>query len=567
MEKIHITLFTSKRRIGDRMKFKLFFTTINRNYLLIIPFLLFFCVHGNTAIQDRNVVIVIFDGASTQAVEKMVAQGKMPVLKNMMENGSYVKAGTSILPSTTGPAYAPFVMGLFPDKSLLPGIRWYDRVKGIYRTYCGTDAMKMNEDVSKKFPTIYELLGNEHTLSVFGFITRGCKATGMPLFQMLKAKLQKNDHNLDNSLFDSFRKNVEKKFPRFAFISLHSIDSNGHSKGANSDEYYKSLTHCDGILGKIMDLYKKMGEFDKTVFIVSSDHGQRAVNRRKGLKPFLDLKNLRVVDSVARSTIKFNFLKNKIKNNSDCVLAVSGNAFVQLYFKDQVSKKMEIRPGYEQLRNYPVPRIIPSPLFVAEDNVNTFYPTENIDLVEELLKIESVNLVFLKDQEKAHVFNKTGHSIITRNGTTYSYTLADGSDPLRYTIDAKAALLVGNKFYNIDHWLAATVDSDYPDGIVQISRFLDTPGSGDIVVNSALDYEPWCEGQKGLHGGLERSEILVPIIFYGADIKKTVIPYARTVDIFPVVLKIFGLISPPNIDGKELPVFIETKSLKKAQKF
>lgn len=508
-----------------------------------------------TGAGPLNVVMIIFDGARTSALEKLVDAGHMPNITKILEEGAWVKNGTTVLPSTTGPSYAPFVMGLFPKKSLIPGIRWYDRETGRYRVYCGTDASKANNDLTVDFPTIYELLPAHHTLSVFGFIDRGCKKTTIPLIKSLMAKLQKDNDKLDNNLFASFEKEVRNKFPRFAFLSIHGVDGYGHSDGAESDKYYESLKNYDAILGKMLDLYRELGHLDDTVFVISSDHGQRPVSIGEGLKDLLSSKNIRVRDSVPRSTIAYNMRKDHNARSADCILAVSGNACVQLYFKDHglafdEKKDMRSRPGYSQLRRYPVGSF--------EDG--RFIAKGNVDVVEELLTHPAVGLVLVRDGYKYHVFGKEGHGVITRNGPRFGYSITEGEDPLGFA-STPAAALMDEGTHNGDNWLKATCRTEYPDGIVQFVQFLETPGAGDIIFFSAPDYEPWNEGQKGVHGGPRRDEMVVPIIFWGPGIKSTEILCARTVDIFPTIARALGVAIPEEIDGKVLPVFDEDYQL------
>ena len=50
-------------------------------------------------------------------------------------------------------------------------------------------------------------------------------------------------------------------------------DGAGHSKGWESEDYFKMLTHLDQALALIVSAVKEAGMMDETVFILSADHG------------------------------------------------------------------------------------------------------------------------------------------------------------------------------------------------------------------------------------------------------------------------------------------------------
>ena len=95
----------------------------------------------------------------------------------------------------------------------------------------------------------------------------------------------------------------------------------------------------------------------------------------------------------------------------------------------------------------------------------------------------------------------------------------------------------------------ATIDSDYPDALVQIARLAGASRSGEIIVSAARDfdfrgrYEPIPHVSS--HGALHRDHMLVPLL--------TNRPFARlarrTVDVMPSALAALDLEVPPGLDG------------------
>ena len=80
----------------------------------------------STARYDHAIVLLA-DGARADVLAEELAAGRLPnIARHLLERGASVPAVTSF-PSTTGPAYLPFLTGCFPGTCNVPGIRWFDK--------------------------------------------------------------------------------------------------------------------------------------------------------------------------------------------------------------------------------------------------------------------------------------------------------------------------------------------------------------------------------------------------------------------------------------------------------
>ncbi|MEJ2152342.1 MAG: hypothetical protein P8Y29_05190 [Gemmatimonadota bacterium] len=247
------------------------------------------------------VVLVILDGTNEAVFSSMLHAGELPYLAKLLapdsagvRHGVYT-AATSVWPSTTGPAYAPFLMGVF-------------------------------QELTKEFPIIYEVLGREQTFNQAGLLTRrGWRDDGrvirplhenyfsLPgaigmygLNQVAENDLQNllsfvnylspelntrrfNDiTEFDGELFPwgrwgRWRLLMEEFFsiasiervvrerrwsarklghlPRFSMISLRLPDDTSHHYGMG-DEYALALRQADEILGAIGYVFRQQGVLD-----------------------------------------------------------------------------------------------------------------------------------------------------------------------------------------------------------------------------------------------------------------------------------------------------------------
>ena len=74
-----------------------------------------------------RLVFIMIDGASHDVLRDLIAAGDLPALAALAEAGGGVKQAVTCFPSTTGPAYIPYFMGLFPGTANVPGYRWLSR--------------------------------------------------------------------------------------------------------------------------------------------------------------------------------------------------------------------------------------------------------------------------------------------------------------------------------------------------------------------------------------------------------------------------------------------------------
>ena len=66
---------------------------------------------------------------------------------------------------------------------------------------------------------------------------------------------------------------IKEHTPKFTFVHLDHVDHAGHAKGHGTPDYFQSVEKADSLIAEIIDATKQAGIFEKTMFIVSADHG------------------------------------------------------------------------------------------------------------------------------------------------------------------------------------------------------------------------------------------------------------------------------------------------------
>jgi hypothetical protein len=164
-----------------------------------------------------------------------------------------------------------------------------------------------------------------------------------------------------------------------------------------------------------------------------------------------------------------------------------------------------------------------------------------VALYQSLLERASVDLAMLPRQANVSIASKVrGNAVVWREGDRYHYKREAG-DPLGIGHDLQGV--------SSDEAYDATIDTDYPDSVVQIVHLALAPRSGEIILSAARDwdfrarYEPIPHVSS--HGALHREHMLVPLLL-NRPVRG--MP-RRTVDVMPSALAALGKAIPPGLDG------------------
>ena len=230
----------------------------------------------------------------------------------------------------------------------------------------------------------------------------------------------------------------------------------------------------------------------------------------------------------------------------------AGQGHGLLYFaKPGDTNNWDERPTFEELKAYPV-------------------HGEPVNVIEESRNLAAVDFIVGKDylRQTVHIFAKgSSEGFIERaqgaDGYLYRYTVSpDAIDPLRYTDHEETANMVNRNtdtssdhmFFTDRQWQLATVDSDYPDGVVQLFQIFDSERSPDIYINAAPGYNlvgSTYDGEISRHGAINKYESHTTFAFAGPGLPKQTIRTARSVDMVPTMLHCMQVDFDPSLmDGR-----------------
>lgn len=451
----------------------------------------------------KHCIFFLLDGFRPDVLRDLIDRNQVPHLKELFVTDGTFWTGTTVFPSTTGPAYLPVITGCNPGTCNVPGIRWVDRehfVNGNWnkkgtRSYVGVESFFFNRDISPKAKTAFEIF-DDH-LSINNMVNRGVKKESEPskLYASLMIFAAKLSHKWD-MVDDLASKLTERHFqnnsPKYSFISFLGVDEAAHLSTPFSDQTYVSYKQIDRSIGKIVELLKKKGIYEDTIIFASADHGLSTTKKHFELCDF--------VSDLGYKT--FVYPKVYQRNNTAAVM-VSGNAMAHVYFKK--GDHWKHRMYHEDL--------------LHRNLVAPFVHQEALDI-----------LISRSNKGSVVVSSRRGVAEITSKGETLHYEQIE-NDPFGFDgkLDPK------NNYFD------ATIDSNYPDAINQSYQIMNSPRAGDLIVTSMIGFDLRNRFEIpehfSSHGSLHKEHMLVPILCnqkLESDLPK------RTINIFPTILKMMG---------------------------
>lgn len=462
-----------------------------------------------------SLVLILFDGARADAFDAPFARGELGHLARLRAEGG-LHAVTSVFPSVTGPAYAPFLTGRYPGPIGLTGLRWYDRahercrLPPYCRSYLGAEMRHMDRDLDPDVPTIFELAPSRFT--AMSMISRGARGRAQMgrdarlLWNLARTHWRGDARDwfaIDELAACTAHARIMADDPAITFVALLALDKCSHASGHASPDAHRALVALDEWVGALRADLERAGRWDRTHVWIASDHGHAPVVAHDDLADAIRAAGHRVI---AHPWI--------FTPQAHVAVMVSGNAMAHVY----------LEPARRERRWWP--RL--TDRWAA--------------LADVLLERDSTDLLLLPhgvDRCEVRARNR-GTAFIDRTGDRIAYRPATG-DPLGI---GELPPLDSMECHE------ATLAGHYPDALVQIAALAGAPRSGDIIISAARGwdlrarYEPI--PHVSTHGALLREHMLVPLL---TNHPVSLEP-RRTVDVMPSALQVLGLNAPAILDGR-----------------
>ncbi len=463
-----------------------------------------------------SVVILVADGVRPDTLAAALDAGALPALAQLRAEGGLHQV-TTVFPSVTGPAYAPFLMGRYPGPIGLPALRWFDRSRAATpfphhtRSYVGSEMRKVDRDLDPRAPTIFELAAPSlAALSVIGRGLPPSRREGNSLLFALRAARTHFSGNvrgwlaIDRDIGATIARRIAAEHPAFTFCALTGIDKTSHAYGHESPHVVDAMRIVDETAAHIRRDAEHDGRWSTMQLWIVSDHGHSPVKEHDDLAALMRSWKLGV------RAHPWVFTPGR-----DVGVMVSGNAMAHLYL--DLSQRGARRPWADHAAKW-------------DGIANRLLARPSVDLM--LLPMEP-GVTEIRTRARG-----TAKIVATDGGFSYHPGCGDplGVGPL--------------ESLSADESYHATAGSDYPDALVQIAHLAGSPRSGEIILSAARDWDFRGKWEPiphiSSHGALHREHMMVPLLLN----RPAAHAPRRTVDIMPSALAALGLAIPPGLDGR-----------------
>ena len=525
--------------------------------------------------NDRYVVVIIPDGASLIQAKALLRHGlenpdqyadafndNFPnISRTFLTKGAFTANGISVWPSSSIPAHTGIMTGCYPRHTGVMGQRQFDSGRRRYTSYIGLGILSQRQILSRQAKTMYEYFPHSRSVDVLQVVNRGCSLY-VPSTPEDELVAQRAIQVIDYAALLG-RATRRSEIPRLLVVTLPGIDHLTHNSLLSDEKSMRAYLQTDKLVGEIFQAYRRAGIFDRTLFVLASDHGMGEVTNHVTLDNLMRDMRFTTYESFKWSVVPAwgSFEANGLRGTPgrfdrvyNALALWGGNSDALLYVKgqsrdgaDQLNEHWRFRVGDEELQDYEI-------------------AGTRINIIERLLFYSpGVGLIFTNPEK--NVFNVYGQSGVgtvrerRREGQLeFQYRVVSGRDPLRYAENPAIRTHLGSDVWLSDQqWISLTYLEHYPDALRRIAYSMQTPNAGTmhIVAADGWDFAPYYVAKRvlvGSHGSLNAEHSLVPIMFYGPGVRHGELPYARTVDILPTVLAYLG-VHDARVDGRPLPIF------------
>ena len=200
----------------------------------------------------ERVMIVSVDGLRPD----LLLRAATPHMHDLVATGSFTFWARTTAVSITLPSHVSMLTGVTPQRH---GIMW-------------NSDLPFKEPVYPNFPTVMELA---HKAGLTTAMASGkTKFVDVTRPENLTAVyVPKGQTATDDVVATHAVEIIDKIQPQMMFVHFPGVDVAGHAKGWSSPEQMAAIAQADAALGTVLDALQRNHIRDKTVIILTADHG------------------------------------------------------------------------------------------------------------------------------------------------------------------------------------------------------------------------------------------------------------------------------------------------------
>ena len=516
----------------------------------------------------RSVCVLLFDGLSSEAFQRLLAAGALPNLqKEIVARGLVFETAVASVPSETYPNLGALLTGLYPGHHGIPANIWLDRRLRLAETHTNIFRILSASDfLTPDARTLYERLPAD-SVAVTCPIARGTTIDAKNVLALTASYARWDWEFLDRKTLDdvgdAYMGALDAgRLPSLAWAHLLGPDEVAHADGPESPEFRSALENIDRSFARFVRRLRRRGAYEKILFVLIGDHGNRpyatAVDAEELVHRALFAHPTEADCAIGNCVlVPVKGKKAKEYDVGDALIAVGAYRGVMIWLPS--SRPPEDVPRAFALRKKKSPKPSSSKKPATTSGAAPMPPLS--EFAAALARAPEVALVITRGTNAGHilVYGPGGVAEIAREERDdgeplYSYHVRGGTDPFGYTANSLLERFVSEGAHPSSEWLEATAQTEYPDLVVQLPEFFDSPRAPDVFLSPQTGYG-FRTGKAAGHGALSRSEMVVPLVFAGPGVVPGLRPSARTLDLAPTLLRWLGIpFDSATLDGDDLEI-------------
>jgi predicted AlkP superfamily pyrophosphatase or phosphodiesterase len=190
-----------------------------------------------------------------------VRNANVPHLRKLMRTGAWTLEARAVMPSSSSPNWASMIMGAGPDLHGVTSNDWMPDKYDIKPAAVGSGGI---------FPTIFGTLREQRPDAIIA-VFHDWEGFGRLLETNAPNKLLHVKDALETT--GKALKYFRDSRPNFMFVHFDGVDHAGHGFGWRSEQYRKEVEMTDSLIGAFVNTVQEQGLRDKTIFLITADHG------------------------------------------------------------------------------------------------------------------------------------------------------------------------------------------------------------------------------------------------------------------------------------------------------
>jgi predicted AlkP superfamily pyrophosphatase or phosphodiesterase len=236
-----------------------------------------FTLAAGAAPRAEHVFIISIDGGKPDVIKR----SKMPVLKELVEQGACMWTAQTIHPSVTLPAHTSMLTGVRADKHQITWNDW-ETNKGVVRVPTIFTAAKRAGFSTAMFvgKEKFRHLLQPGTVDEFWFDPAASRVVAKSASG--GTDLKEEGDVFARTVAANAAEYIVKHKPALCFIHFTDPDAVGHESGWGSPEQIEAFADVDAALGVVLQAIRKANIAKQSVIIISADHGGHGRGHSQG---------------------------------------------------------------------------------------------------------------------------------------------------------------------------------------------------------------------------------------------------------------------------------------------